>query len=147
MTRYDSFDGHRDSLDIVHRQVKEGNIAYRPRVPYPSPSDNSVDNEKSSNSKDEIAKVAFQHPADVSQTQPGGESTKGKRREDTEEEKREARITDVPSQQDARTNIASVPQKLLVREDEGHQKISAESDSTPLPPQLQNDKIGFARSA
>lgn len=149
MTRYDSFDGHRDSLDIVHHQIKEGNIAYRPRVPYPSSSDNSVDNEKSSNSKDNIAEVAFQHPADVSQTQPAGESTKGKRQEDKEAEREELRISDIASQQDARADIVSVPQRLLhvVREDEGHQKISADTNSTPLPPQLQNDKVGFARSA
>ncbi len=150
MTRYDSFDGHRDSLDIVHHQIKEGNIAYRPRVPYPSPSDNSVDNEKSSNSKDDIVEVAFQHPADdVSQTQPVGESTKGKRREDKEAEKEELRISDIASQQDARADIVSVPQRLLyvVREDEDHQKISADTNSTPLPTQLQNDRVGFARSA
>ena len=147
MTRYDSFDGHRDSLDIVHRQVKEGNIAYRPRVPYP---DKSVDNEKSSNSNDDIAEIAFQHPAapaadDVSQTQPAGESTQGKRRKDKEEEKEEVRISDIASQHIA----SSVPQRLQVpvREDEGHQKISASSNSTPLPPQLQSDMVGVARSA
>lgn len=114
MTRYASFDSHRDSLDIVHRQVKEGNIAYRPRVPYPSLSDNSVDNEKSSTSK---------------------------------EENKEVRISDIASRQDARANIVSVPQRLLAREDEGHQKISADNNQTPLPPQLQNDMVGFARSA
>ena len=144
MTRYDSFDGHRDSLDIVHRQVKEGNIAYRPRVPYP---DNSVDNEKSSNNNDGIAEVAFQRPAadDVSQTQPAGESTQGKRRKDKEEEKEEVRISDIASQHIA----SSVPQRLQlpVREDEGHQKISASNKSTPLPPQLQSDMVGVARSA
>ena len=132
-------------MDIDHRQVKEGNIAYRPRIPYP---DNSVDNEKSSNSKDNIAEVAFQHPAaDIFQTQPAGESTKGKRREDKEEENKEVRISDIASRQDARANIVSVPQRLLVREDEGHQKISADNNQTPLPPQLQNDIVGFARSA
>merc|ERR1719223_737865 len=114
MTRYDSFDGHRDSLYVVHRQVKEDNIAYRPRVPYP---DNSVDNEKSSNSNDGIAEV------------------------DKEEEKEEVRISDIASRQDARADIVSVPQRLLIREDEGHQKVSVDSCSnqTPLPPQLQND--------
>ena len=75
------------------------------------------------------------------------QSTKGKRREDKEEENKEVRISDIASRQDARANIVSVPQRLLVREDEGHQKISADNNQTPLPPQLQNDMVGFARSA
>ena len=78
-----------------------------------------------------LPSVAFQHPAaDIFQTQPAGESTKGKRREDKEGENKEVRISDIASRQDARANIVSVPQRLLVREDEGHQKISADNNQT-----------------
>lgn len=34
-TRYDNFEGHRDSLEIIRRQIQANGIAYRPRVPHP----------------------------------------------------------------------------------------------------------------
>uniref|UniRef100_A0A7S0FNA7 Uncharacterized protein n=1 Tax=Minutocellus polymorphus TaxID=265543 RepID=A0A7S0FNA7_9STRA len=146
-TRYGSFDGHRDSLEIVRRQVKTDGTAYRPRVPHPILSDlddNNVDNEESSKNNDVIAEVAFQHPTAAIVQTSAGESTKEKRREDIEEEKEEVRISDISSQEDA----AAVSVHQRRRDDEGHQqKISADSNPTPLPPLLQNDKVGFALSA
>lgn len=35
MTRCGNFEGHRDSLEIVRRQIQADGIAYRPRIPHP----------------------------------------------------------------------------------------------------------------
>lgn len=144
MTRYDNFDGHRDSLEIIRRQIQTDGIAYRPRVPHPvldgidcDEEDNGCKEESPSNYMDNIAMNSS--PA------CSRSNNVVKQREEVEEHQD---VVNTCSDRASQQNPSGVlPVHETSRDNRGHHKFSAENNTTPLPPQLQNDKVGYARSA
>ena len=149
LKRYDSFEGHRDSLEIVRHQIQANGIAYRPRIPHPIFDDIDLEDGggKCSNTKSGTKNGAtaedIQGPADTIQT-PAGESSEEKLGEDMAERQHVLNNSDVASQEDT---TAVLPMHERPQNNRGHQKINANINAAPLPPQLQNDKVGYARSA
>ena len=152
MTRYDSFEGHRDSLEIVRRQIQANGIAYRPRIPHPNLDD--VDYEEGggkcssneSGTKNGATTEDIQVPADTIQT-PAGESSKDKQGEDMAERHHVLNNSDVASVASQEDFNAVLPMHERPQDNRGRQKINTNTSTAPLPPQLQNDKVGYARSA
>ena len=143
-TRYDNFEGHRDSLEIIRHQIQANGIAYRPRVPHPKL--DGVDLEEgdgSSSTNNGTPAEDVQVPVDTIQT-PAGESSEEKQGEDTAEYHHAVNNSDVASQEDANPVLSAHERSQVNR---GQPKINANNSTTPLPPQLRNDKVGFARSA
>ena len=149
MARYDSFEGHRDSLEIVRCQIQANGIAYRPRIPHPILDDVDIEDEggkcssNESGTKNGATAEDIQGPADTIQT-PAGESSEEKLGEDMAERQHVLNNSDVASQEDT---TAVLPMHERPQNNRGHQKINANINAAPLPPQLQNDKVGYARSA
>ena len=152
MARYDSFEGHRDSLEIVRRQIQANGIAYRPRIPHPILDDIDLEDGGGKYSSNESgtnkgsAAEDMQVPADAIQT-PAGESSEEKQREyvaGSQHAENNKNNGDVASQEDIN---AVLPMHERPQDNRGHQKINANINTAPLPPQLQNDKVGYARSA
>lgn len=152
MTRCDHFEGHRDSLEIVRCQIQANGIAYRPRIPHPIMDDVDLEDEGGKCSSNEsgtnksAAAEDIQVPADAIQT-PAGEWSEEKQREDVAESQHaenNKNNSDVASQEDIN---AVLPMHERPQDNRGHQKINANINTAPLPPQLQNDKVGHARSA
>ena len=141
-TRYDNFDGHRDSLEIIRRQIQTDGIAYRPRVPHPTldgidcdEEDNGCKEESPSNNIDNIAM----------NSSPAFRSNNVKQQEEVEGHQD---VVNTHSDRVSQQNPSVVhPVHETSQDNRGHHKISAENNATPLPSQLQNDKVGYARSA
>ena len=148
-TRYDNFEGHRDSLEIIRHQIQANGIAYRPGIPHPrldnvdleDGSDNCNTNESGTNNGTPAEDV--QVPVDTIQT-PTGESSEEKQGEGTAECHHAVNNSDVASQEDANPVLSAHERSQVNR---GQPKINANNSTTPLPTQFQNDKVGFARSA
>ena len=152
MARYDSFEGHRDSLEIVRRQIQANGIAYRPRVSHPILDDIDLEDEggkcssNESGTKNGATTEDIQVPADTFQT-PAGESSKDKQGEDMAERHHVLNNSDVASVASQEDFNAVLPMHERPQDNRGRQKINANTSTAPLPPQLQNDKVGYARSA
>lgn len=149
ITRYDNFEGHRDSLEIVRRQIQADGIEYRPRIPLPILDDVDLEDEGGKCSTNESGTnngaraEDVPGPADTIQTL-AGESSEEKQRDDMAESPHVVNNSDVASQED---DNAVLPMHERPQDNRGHHKINANINTAPLPPQLQNDKVGYARSA
>ena len=153
MTRCGNFEGHRDSLEIVRRQIQADGIAYRPRIPHPILDDVDIGDggDKCSTCSNESGTTIgapvedIQVPGDTIQT-PAGESSEEKQQEDMAERQHVVYNSDEASQEDI-TAVLPMHERPQDTSNRGHHKINANINAAPLPPQLQNDKVGYARSA
>ena len=154
MARYDSFEGHRDSLEIVRCQIQANGIAYRPRIPHPILDDVDIEDEggkcssNESGTKNGATAEDIQVPADTIQA-PAGESSEDtcKQGENMAERHHVLNNSDVASVASQEDINAVLPMHERPQDNRGHHKINANINTAPLPPQLQNDKVGYARSA
>ena len=140
-TTRNNFEGHVDSLDIVRRQIQENDTVYRPRKPHPmldGPKNEMGDKDKCNDASSHTGNnaEALQDSATNTTQTPEGEKIVHQDGLDSSNEH-------VASQQNI-TAIVAVQSPR--QENQGHQKIEAITNPTPLP-ELHNDKVGFARSA